>query len=229
MTRGFDPDALAQLDEPVRRYFAHALAPGAPLSRRVRIEMRGRIKVGAWLGYRAEWEGDGRSFVWRARAGVGRVRPLHVVDRYAEGTGAMDVRLMGRISMVHAANEDVTRSAAGRAAGEAAVWAPASLLPERGVTWRVEAEDHIVAAWDVAPERPEVHVRIGEQGAVRSVWLARWSDRERAYVPFGVEVRSERAFGPLVLADRLIAGWWHGTPRWDPFFEAEVLSAAPID
>jgi hypothetical protein len=42
----FDPDALAGLDEPVRRYLTHAIHPGSPLASDARLEMRGRIKVG---------------------------------------------------------------------------------------------------------------------------------------------------------------------------------------
>ena len=97
----FDPALVADLDEPVRRYFTHALAPGAPLARGVHLTMKGRIKVGPWLPFTATWEGDGVSFTWRAKAG-----PLRVVDRYADGTACMDVRL-GRLPLVHAHDDDV--------------------------------------------------------------------------------------------------------------------------
>ena len=65
----FDPAMVEGLDEPARRYFTHALRPGAPLGAGVRLRMRGRIKVGAWLPFRATWHGDGRSFLWSARIG----------------------------------------------------------------------------------------------------------------------------------------------------------------
>lgn len=48
----FDPALLDDLDEPVRRYLQHALTPGTRLSRGVRLEMCGHIKVGAWLRFR---------------------------------------------------------------------------------------------------------------------------------------------------------------------------------
>jgi len=57
----FDPASLNDLDEPVRRYLSHALAPGAPLAPGVRLRMTGRIRVGAWLRFSAVWEGDRRS------------------------------------------------------------------------------------------------------------------------------------------------------------------------
>ncbi len=65
----FEPGLVSEVDEPVRRYFTHALAPGAKLGYGVQLTMEGRIKAGAWMPFEAEWQGDGRSFEWRARAG----------------------------------------------------------------------------------------------------------------------------------------------------------------
>ncbi|HKP91981.1 MAG TPA: DUF6544 family protein [Thermoleophilaceae bacterium] len=226
----FDPGSLAGLDEPVRRHLTHAIHPGAPLSRGTRLTTRGRIKVGPpWLRYRAVWDGDGRSFEWRARAGRGLLR---VVDRYAEDGASTSVRLLDRIGIVHADDEDVVRSAAGRAAIEAVIWSPASVLPERGVTWRADADDEIVASWELPPERPEVRVRIDAAGAIRECFLLRWDDGghgRRGYVPMGGLVREERRFGDLVLPSRITCGWWFDQPQWWPFFEAEVESAEPLD
>jgi hypothetical protein len=140
----------------------------------------------------------------------------------------MDVRLLGRIALVHSEDADTARSAAGRAAAEAALWAPASLLPDRGVVWRTESDDHIVASWAVPPERPEIHIRIDDRGAVRNSWLSRWTSSGAdtpGYVPFGVDVSAERTFGPVTIASRITAGWWYGSPRYKPFFEAEISAA----
>jgi uncharacterized protein DUF6544 len=219
-----DARPWTELDEPVRRYFEHALPAGPPPAPGTRLTMRGRIRVGLWLPFTATWEGDGRSFAWRARVAGGLLR---VVDRFAGGAGAMDGRLLGRLRVLHAAGEDTARSAAGRAAIEAAHWAPGALLPGRGVAWRAEAEDLIVATFDVPPERPEVHLRIDRRGAVASAWMERWQDGSHGHVPFGGDVRAERRFGDLVLPSAITVGWGYGTPRYAPFFEAEVTAAGP--
>lgn len=223
-------ERLAGLDPPVRRYFEHALEHEAYGARGTRLEMRGRIKVGAWLPFRAQWEGDGRSLDWRASIGVGPVRALRVRDQFAAGNGSMDVRLFGRLRLAHSDGEDTARSAAARAAGEAALWAPQSLLPDRGAVWRAEADDHIVATWEVPPERPEIHIQLGESGVVRSSWFSRWNGEgdERGYLPFGVDVEAERSFGQLTIASRITAGWSYGTPRYQPFFTAEIASATVV-
>ena len=225
----FDPRLLDGLDEPVRRYFTHALLPGAPLQPGMRLWMTGRIKVRAWLPFRAVWEGDGRSLIWKATAGPRGRGLLRVVDRFADGAGSMDVRLLGRIALVHVSDEDTTRSAAGRAAVEA-TWAPAGLLPDRSVRWRAEADDLIVASWDVPPERPEVRIRIDADGAMRSSCVMRWDNGghgRHGYIPCGGDAHEEKRFGDVVIPSRLTAGWWYGTPRYDPFFEAQIHAAEP--
>jgi hypothetical protein len=221
---------LTGLDEPVRRYFEHALHGGAERARGVRLEMKGRIRAGTWLPFRARQESDGRSFTWRARVGVGRLTLLTVVDRFAAEAGATEGRLFGRRRVLHSEGADTSRSAAGRAALEA-VFAPMSLLPDRGVRWRVEEEALIVASLDVPPERPELRLRIGRDGALRSVSAARWGNagqREFGYIPYGCEVRAERRFGDVVVPSSVEVGWWFGTPRYSAFFEAEVRALAPI-
>jgi hypothetical protein len=56
----------------------------------------------------------------------------------------------------------------------------------------------------------------------------RWGDVGRpgfGYIPFGGEIHAERRFGSVVLPSRVSVGWWYGTPRYQPFFEATILGA----
>jgi hypothetical protein len=219
-TRGFAPDRLAGLDEPVRRYFNHTIREGAPLPNAVQMTMRGRIKVGVWLPFTAVQTVDGRSFAWRARVG-----PLRVTDRYGDGVGRTEGRLFGRLRLFGAEDSATARSAATRAAIESVVFAPASVLPERGVDWRAESDSVIVARFDLPPEHPEVRVVIDDHGAMRTVAAPRWfKDR---YVPFGGEILAERRFGDLVIPSRVRVGWWFGTDRYAPFFEADIDDVGP--
>lgn len=223
----FDPRALAGLDEPVIRYFTHALAVGALLRRGMRLRLPGRIRVGAWLRFDSVWEGDGRSFSWQATAGPGPFGFLRVQDRFDGDVGSMDIRLRPGLRLLHAENEDTRRSGAGRAALEA-LWTPASLLPARGVSWHAEGDELVVARFTVGPERPELRIEIDAAGAVRSYRAQRWHTRKDGYVPFGADVQEERRFGEVTIPSRLTAGWWHGTERWAPFFRCEVTAAEPL-
>jgi hypothetical protein len=58
----------------------------------------------------------------------------------------------------------------------------------------------------------------------------RWGNAgEKAfqYIPFGGDVHAERRFGDLVLPSTLGVGWWFDTPRYAPFFRAEINAVTP--
>jgi hypothetical protein len=195
------------------------------------MAMSGRIKVGLWLPFTAEQTVDGRSFAWRARVGWGSLAPLRVIDRYSDAVGSTEGRLLGRFTLFHAEDVNTARSAATRAAIESVVFAPPSVLPGRGVTWRAETDNVIVACFDLPPERPEVRVRIDEHGAIRTVSAQRWgnaAEKTFRYIPFGGHVHAERRFGDLLLPSTLSVGWWFETPRYAAFFRAEISAVTPI-
>jgi hypothetical protein len=208
----FHPDLVAGLDEPVRRYFAHAIRVGAPLPARLRLSMAGHIRLGLWVPFTAEQETARDAFTWTARVGGGA---LSVTDRYAGGRGSVEGRLAGRLRLFGAADADTTRSAAGRAALEAVTLAPPCVFPQAGVEWRAEGSEHIVATLELAPERPEVHVRLRADGSVRGVVARRW--RKGGYADCGAAVHAERAFGDFTLPSRLTVAWDDA-----PFFRAAI-------
>ena len=230
----FNATVLAGLEEPVRRYFTHALTDGAPLALDARLRLGGTIKVGVWLRFDSVWEGDARCFSWRATCGPGPLRPLRVHDQFADGVGFMDIRLraplrrLPALKLLHVENDDAARSGAGRAALEA-LWVPGALLPDRGVTWRAESDELIVATWEVPPEQPELRISIRPDGAVTSYRAQRWRDSTSGYVPFGADVQAERTFDGVTIPSRIAAGWGHGTPSWARFFRGEVVAVVPID
>ena len=220
----FDSALVAGLDEPIRRYLTHAVAPGAVLTERVWLTMHGHIKVGHWMEFDAEQYFDGHEFEWRARAGWGRFKPMHVIDNYANGSGGTEGRLFGRLPFLHAVDANTARAAAARGAAES-VWVPASLMPQRDVSWNTKDENTIVASFAVPPERPELRLSIDKRGALRSVSLDRWGNvgkREFNYIPFGGDILAEQRFSDYVVPSHMTVGWWYGTPRYEPFFEAVV-------
>ncbi|HEX3211189.1 MAG TPA: DUF6544 family protein, partial [Actinomycetota bacterium] len=92
----FGPAELDGLPEPVRRHLAQAIAPGTPLHTAARLRMRGSIKVGRWLPFRARQVlSPQRGFVWTARA-AGLIAGG---DRYLDGAGAMRWKLAGLVTV----------------------------------------------------------------------------------------------------------------------------------
>jgi uncharacterized protein DUF6544 len=227
----FHSSLLDGLDEPVRRYFAHAIPEGAPLVEGVRVALRGQIRLGTWLPFTSEQDSFPTAFTWRARVTAGPLTLFRATDRLADGAGGVDARLLGRLRVIHGDDAHTARSAAARAALEAAVFAPAALLGHPGIEWEAREDDLIRARWAVAPERPEIELRLGPSGAIRSVWAPRWGRQGtdvHQYIPFGGELAGERRFGTYRLPESLSVGWWWGTERFAPFFRAEVLAVAPV-
>lgn len=227
----FGDGEVAGLPDPVVRYLRAAIAPGAPLVRAADLDMRGRLRLdGRWLRLRAhEVLAPHEGFVWRARvAGV-----IAGSDRYVGGRGQMAWRLLGLARVAHAEGEDVARSAAGRAAGEA-VWVPTSLLPRFGVRWDVTSEHDLHARLKIDGIDVTLHLRTDADDRVEWVRFDRWGDPDETgewgMHPFGFQVTETRRFGPFSIPAAGSAGWFHGTDRWadSRFFECDITSLDPV-
>lgn len=210
----FDPDEVADLPEPVRRYLRAAIAPGTVVAESASLAMHGQLKLRRWLPFHAQQVlAPHRGFVWRARAaGV-----ISGYDAYADGQGAMEWKLLGLIRVMADAGPDVSTSAAGRSGGEA-IWVPTALLPRFGVRWAAPATDHVVASFAVDATPIELHLRIDAGGLVRSVAFDRWGDPDATgsfgWHPFGGEVTGHRTFDGVTIPSDGRWGWSVGTDRW---------------
>lgn len=226
----FDPGEVADLPEPVRRYFAASIAPGAPRSQSVRLRMRGSIRVGRWIPFRAhEVLTPRRGFVWSARAGG----IITGSDRYIEGRGSMRWRIAGLVPVVHADGPDVSRSGAGRAGGEA-LWLPTALLPRFGVAWDAPDASHITARFAVDDTPLELRNTIDGAGRVTESVFRRWGDPDRAGVfdwhSCGGDVTGYGTYGALTIPTAGRIGWGYGTEAWTngEFFRYRLTTVEPV-
>lgn len=227
----FEPSEIRGLSEPVRRYFTRAIAVGTPLWLSASFRMRGSIKVGhRWLRFRAtQIESPHRGFRWAARAGGVIVGS----DRYLDGAGGMDWRLLGLLRVAHAEGPDTTHSAAGRAAAEA-IWVPTALLPRYGVSWTATGDEHITGSYRLDDTEVALHLTIDAVGDVKSVVFNRWGDPEEtdswAYYPFGFAVTKHGTFAGLTIPVAGRAGWHYGSDRWSDgeFFRSEITRYQPL-
>jgi hypothetical protein len=190
---------LERLPEPARRHLAQAIAPGTPLVTSALLRMRGHIKVGRWLPFRAHQVLNPHSgFVWSARAAgiiVGS-------DRYLDGDGRLDWKLLGLLSVAHAKGRDVARSAAGRVGAEA-IWLPTTLLPRFGVRWSAADGDQATAGFRVGDTPVELRLRLDAAGRIASLVFDRWGDPDNSgtfgWHRFGGEFTGYRNFQGLAI------------------------------
>jgi hypothetical protein len=205
---------LEGLPKPVRRHLTQAITPGTPLASCARLRMRGNIKVGRWLPFRARQVlNPHRGFVWAARAaGV-----IAGSDPYLDGAGGMDWKLAGLLTVAHAQGEDVSRSAAGRAGAEA-IWLPTALLRRIGVRWSAGPADRVTASFRVGDTPVELRLRLAAAGRIASLVFDRWGDPDNrgafAEHRFGGEISGYRSFHGLTIPSEGRLGWFYGSDRW---------------
>jgi hypothetical protein len=226
----FSESDVVKLPVQVRRMLTAAIAPGTPLAAAVRLRIRGSIKLTRWLPFRSsEVVAPGHGFEWRALvAGV-----IAGFDRYIDGEGEMQWKLGGVVPVAAASGPDVSRSAAGREAGEA-FWLPTALLPAFGVTWRVGVDGHPVGTIPTAAGPIDVEYRLDADGRVISLALERWGDPDNTgrfgLHKFGGTMTQHRTFHGITIPTKGSVGWHFETPRWavGEFFRFQVVSAEPL-
>jgi hypothetical protein len=223
-----DISRLAGLPEPARRYLEHAIAPGTPLASAVRLRMRGEIKLGRWLPYRADQviHAD-RRFVWAATVSLLGIPVIRGFDRLVDGCGEMRWKLLGVVPVMTASGPDITRAAAGRLAAES-IWLPPVLAGD-DVRWTAVGGQHATAAFEQHPQA--VEFSIDEHGRLRSVRMQRWSNPGGGafrLVDFGGFLEDERTFDGYTIPSRVRVGWFFGSPRFEAegeFFRATIEQA----
>ena len=201
----------------MRRWQLHAIADGTPLARAVQLEMHGGIRIGRWAPFTAiqRLSVDER-FVWAA---TGRPFGVPVIGfhRWTRSSGEMRWRLCGAVPRISATKEDVTRSAAGRHAGELLVSLPtAALSPE--VSLRPLDFRRAVATVRAGGGSHEVTLTVDADGRLTELAMQRWGPAGRgtfALQPFGAALSGEATSGGVTVPQRITAGWHHGTHGWD--------------
>jgi hypothetical protein len=222
----FSEAELDGLADPVCRYLRAAVAPGTPLASAAWSHMRGQIKLGRWLPFRArQLLAPHHGYHWAARsAGL-----ISGFDQYAAGQGQMRWKLAGLVPVMVADGPDLSRSAAGRTVGEA-MWVPTALLPRWGVDWSPVDEHHLVARWRIDTHAAELHLEVDDMGRLRSSVFQRWGDPDRTGTfglhPCGGEVTSYASFGGVSTPSAGRAGWFYGTDRWPEgeFFRYQITA-----
>lgn len=230
--RGFDPADVADGPEPLRRWLTRALSPGVPLATAVEVRMHGRIRLGSWRRFVARQRlslQDG--FVWAATARVFGL-PVRGFDRFTRDSGEMRWRALGALPVMSDTGDDITRSAAGRHAGEVLLACPAAALDPRILCTSVDPE-RIRVAVPVGRWVHGVTLTVDEDGDLRELVMRRWrgSDGPPASEQvFGARLGNPRTFGGQTVPTAVSAGWSYGTNHWreGKFIEYYVDDVRPL-
>ncbi|WP_298585694.1 DUF6920 family protein [uncultured Kocuria sp.] len=220
-----DTAAIAGLPEPARRWLERAVPPGTPAWSAAELSMRGEIRLGgSWHAFSArQLIVPGTGFVWAARTRVLGL-PVAGFDRYGPGGGELRWRLLGLVPVLSAAGPDVTRSAAGRLAGEG-VLVPTACL--RAAWSEGPAPDTAVMSGVLGGVREDALIRVDPEGRLQELSMQRWGDPDGTGFgrhPFGVALSEEADVDGVRVPALLRAGWAWGTDRQaaGEFFRARI-------
>lgn len=178
--------------------------------------MHGSIRLGDWRTFQAAQRltpSDG--FVWSANANLFGM-PVVGFDRYTRGSGQMRWLLLNLFPVMRGSGVDVSRSSAGRHAGELLTFVPAAAL-DRAVSWSRDGGERATAHLRVGSWSFDVTVTVDESGALRELMMRRWGSiggQPFAEHVFGASFEGEVNGDGFTVPSRVTAGWHHGTDRW---------------
>ncbi|WP_200883038.1 DUF6544 family protein [Massilia sp. BSC265] len=234
-TELFSRQMVKDLPDAARRYFLFTIAEGTALRQVSEIRMSGEICLGSKADpacrpmQASQILASPHGFIWSVEAGTGI---MHIVgsDGMLADRSWTRFWLGGILPVVRAGGDsNHLRASFGRVVAEAAFWAPASLLPGKGVDW-VEGNTPNQARAIVrrGSLTQTLDIDIADDGRPLRVLIPRWSnvnpEKEWRLQPFGGTLAEFRSFGGFTLPTRVDGGNHMGTADYFPFFRARVES-----
>jgi hypothetical protein len=189
---------LDGLPEPVQRWLRWAQVVGKPVPRTVRLSQEGRFRLGqnaGWMPFTAEehFTTNPPGFLWQTSMRMFPGVSIVGRDRYADGEGSIQMRIMGLIPVANASGPDLNQGALLRYLNEI-MWFPAAALSPF-ITWTEAGPDSATATITDGGISAEATFFFDTQGrpvdmrAVRydmgSNALQEWSTPLRAWGEFG--------------------------------------------
>ena len=162
-----DDDRLASLPDPVRRSLIHSGVRGSAVPETVTLSQRGRIRTSPdarWLSFRAveDYGVADPSFTWRARLRIAGMTLGRATDSLSDGTGRMQVRLLGRFDVVDAAGPELDQGSLMRWFNET-MWFPA-VWATNLITWTPIDDAAAVGSVSVGDLTAEAVFRFDDRG-----------------------------------------------------------------
>ena len=130
----FSYHQIANLPEPVQRYFRHVLREGQPYISYIRLIHDGQFKTGQdkkWVNIKGEqyFTTEKPGFIWKGSTSMFTAR-----DMYIAGSGRLIVSLFSLYNIVDAGGEKYNQGELLRWLAEG-IWFPTNLLPGERLQW----------------------------------------------------------------------------------------------
>jgi uncharacterized protein DUF6544 len=210
---GVTPDRLADVPEPVARFFRHALSESQRIIRSVRIRQAGEFYLnGSWRPMRATqiFSATRPGFLWDARISAAPFMPVYVRDAYVNGHAVMRADLLALYPFVDQEGApELNAGALLRYLAEAA-WFPTRLLPGNGLSWRGIDENAAEATLTDGTATVSLQFRVNPHGTLIELYSpARFREVHGVYVPTPWRVRAlgEETVGGMRVMNPSVVEW----------------------
>ncbi len=228
----FDPDHIADLPEPARRFFLRSIKKGTNIRTCVELDMLGEISLGTkekpnYMPMQArQILSFPFGFIWKVSAGKGVMRFAGSDAAHPNGSWSI-FWFLGIIPVARAGgNPDHRESSFGRYMSEAVLWLPSSILPSKYTVWEKIGQD--TARVTITYQKMEVSVDIvvNEFGDLTTISFGRWSNENEERVfkrqPFGGYLSEYKDFDGYRLPTKIEAGNHFGTDDYFPFYKVKI-------
>lgn len=224
----FNYALIANLPEPVQRFFKHSIHQNTPLYTVVHIRMHGKFGMGTHAKHKyfemkaEQMLAAPHGFVWQMST-YGHKLTMSGSDSDSwTRFWLFNLLPIARLGGSH----DHALAAFGRCVSEAVFWTPAALLPADNVVWQAISQNRIKVSVTYESMSQSVELIIDQQGKATDVFFQRWSaenkEKEYRWQPFGGKLSNFNEFAGFNLPTKIVAGNHSGTPEYFPFFIVEV-------
>ncbi len=222
-------EAISNLPEITKKYIKSNLRENAKQVKVIKIKMSGWINLnGKKMDLRAEQIlNPSKGFVWKAKVKSGLMR-ISGHDYYYNNKAQMNFNLFGLFCVVNESNENIVRSAKGRAIIES-IWLANTLLSETCKNIKETKENALIVTLGLDGEISDIKLNVSDEGKIKSGVMKRWGnenqDNEFRYMDFGFKVHETKEIQGYTIPVKMEAGWNFGTENYRPFiyFEFEKV------
>ncbi|NOX87897.1 MAG: hypothetical protein GXO77_02645 [Calditrichaeota bacterium] len=176
---------IAGLPEPVRRWLKYSNIIGKERIRVVRLKQKGFFRTGPdkkWMPFDAReyYTTDPPAFIWSATVRMAPLVPLKVRDKYAEGKGKMQVKLLGLFSVVDETGDEIDQGAMVRYLNEM-MWFPSAALNDY-IKWEPVDDNSAKATMSYQGVTASAIFYFDEEGKVTNMIAERAMYEDNAFV-----------------------------------------------
>jgi hypothetical protein len=177
---------LAGLPDPVVRWMRWAGVVGSERADAVRLKQEGRFQLEGrgWFPFEADqyFTTSPPAFLWRVNMQMFPFVSVHGRDRYAEGTGSMQMNVLSLVPVVNKTGGGLDQGALLRYLGET-IWFPSGVLSPF-IKWE-EVDDHTaMASMDYGGTVASALFRIDEEGRPVRIDAERYNDGHGEILPW---------------------------------------------